>query len=133
MPMPSDVPIIDLMLSLPILDTDRTYANLRAAARDEESKQGFRFPAQYMFKGVPHEWGQGRDPVEVTLEEMDKWNIERAMIGVHGADSRRAVKTRPDRFIPSLHFDPNQGMDALRQIAKAHAELGLRAVSTFPA
>jgi predicted TIM-barrel fold metal-dependent hydrolase len=133
MPMPSDVPIIDLMLSLPILDPGATYANLRAAAKDEASRREFRFPVEYMFKGVPHEWGRGRDPLEATLEEMDKWNIERAMIGVHGADTRRAVREHPDRFIPSLHFDPSQGMDAIRQIAKAHAELGIKAVSTFPA
>jgi hypothetical protein len=133
MPMPSDVPIIDCMLSLPILDPDKTYAGLREAARDRESKQGFRFPAEYMFKGVPHEWGRGRDPVEVTIEEMDKWNIERALLGVHSAETRRAVQERPDRFIPSLHFDPNQGMEAIREITRLHAELGLKAVSTFPA
>ena len=96
MPMPTDVPIIDLMLALPILDPDKTYANLRAAARDKESREGFRFPAQYMFRGVPHDWGKGRDPVEVTLEEMDKWKLERAMIGVHGEDTRRAVREHPN-------------------------------------
>jgi hypothetical protein len=133
MPMPSDVPIIDLMLSLPILDPDRTYANLRKAARDAESRKEFRFPAEYMFKGVPHDWGKGRDPVEVTLEEMDKWNVERALVGVHSEDTKRAVREHPDRFIPSLHFDANGGMDAIREIVRAHRELGIRAVSTFPA
>jgi hypothetical protein len=86
-----------------------------------------------MFKEVPHGWGAGRDPVEVTLEEMDKWNVERAMIGVHSEDTRRAVRERPDRFIASYHFDPNQGMEAIRQIVRAHRELGIKAVSTFPA
>src|SRR5262247_3043739 len=133
MPMPSDVPIVDLMLSLPILDPGATYANLRAAAKDEESRKEFSFPAQYMFKGVPHEWGRGRDPIEVTIEEMDKWNVECALIGVHTEDTRRAVRERPDRFIPSFHFDPNQGMEAVREIVRLHTELGLKAVSTFPA
>jgi predicted TIM-barrel fold metal-dependent hydrolase len=131
--MPSDVPIIDLMLALPILDPGRTYAHLRVAARDEESRTSFRFPAEYMFKGVPHDFGKGRDPVEATLEEMDRWGIERAMIGVHGPDATRAVREHPRRFIPSFHFDPNQGMEAIRQIAKAHDELGIKAASTFPA
>ncbi|HPG26850.1 MAG TPA: amidohydrolase, partial [Myxococcota bacterium] len=70
--MPDDAPIIDLMLSLPILDLEATYGNLRQAAKDGESRENFKFPAEYMFKGVPHGWGEGRDPVEVTLEEMDR-------------------------------------------------------------
>ena len=40
MGMPENAPIIDLMLNLPILDTEKTYGNLRAAAKDDESKIG---------------------------------------------------------------------------------------------
>ena len=87
MPMPTDAPIIDLMLSLPLLDLEATYGNLRAAAKDRDSKD-FKFPAEYMFKGVPHGWGEGRDPVEVTLEEMDKWGVRTAVIGRRAARGR---------------------------------------------
>ena len=132
MPMPTDVPIIDLMFGLPILDLEKTYGSLRDAASDSESKEGFKFPAEYMFKGVPHGWGEGRDPVEVTLEEMDKWNIERAMIGI-SPKSLDAVKTRPDRFIPQLHIDPNRGMQTIYDIVRAHDEAGIKAVGCFPA
>jgi predicted TIM-barrel fold metal-dependent hydrolase len=86
-----------------------------------------------MFKGVPHEWGKDRDPLEVTLEEMDRWGIERAMIGIGGATSRRALEEHPKRFVPCVHVDPNQGMDAVRQIASAHDRFGARAASCFPA
>ena len=132
MSMPNDIGAIDLMLSLPILDTDQTYANLRAAAHDKESKE-FKFPAQYMFKGVPHDWGKGMDPVEATLGEMDKWGIERAVLHAAGEDQLRAHREHPDRFVPILHVDPNGGMQTLRQITEAHEKLGIRAVSVFPA
>ena len=132
MSMPTDVGIVDLMLSLPILDAEKTYANLRAAARDKESKD-FEFPAQYMFKGVPHGWGKGMDPVEATLGEMDRWGIEKAVLHATGDDAKRAVREHPGRFVPILHVDPNRGMDAVRQVSRAHAEHGIRAVSVFPA
>ena len=70
------------MLGFPIADYDKTYDFLRKAARDKESKESFRFPVEYMFKGVPYDFGKGADPLEATLAEMDKWGIERAMIGI---------------------------------------------------
>ena len=133
MAMPSGIGIIDLMLSLPILDPAATYGNLRAQARDSESREKFEFPAEYMFKGVPHDWGKGADPVKATLEQMDRWGIERAMLGIHSDDTRRAHREHPDRFIPSLHVDPNQGMKTLEQIVAAHGEHGIKSVSCFPA
>jgi predicted TIM-barrel fold metal-dependent hydrolase len=133
MPMPAGIGIVDLMLGFPIADYDKTYDFLRKAARDKESKESFRFPVEYMFKGVPYDFGKGQDPLEVTLREMDKWGIERAMIGIGGDTSRRALAEHPKRFVPCLHVDPNQGMDALRQMADAHQKYGIRAVSCFPA
>ena len=132
MGMPTNAPIIDLMLSPPLLDTDATYANLRAAAKDSESKD-FKFPAQYMFKGVPHGWGEGRDPVEVTLEEMDKWSIQKALVGIGRGDTDSAFKKHPDRFIGNVHVDPNDVMGAVRRIEEAHNEFDVRMASTFPA
>ncbi|MCR9092729.1 MAG: amidohydrolase family protein [bacterium] len=134
MGMPTDAPIIDLMLSFPILDLEKTYGNLRAAAKDKDSKE-FEFPAQYMFKGVPHGWGEGRDPVEVTLEEMDKWSIKQALVGVGplGGPSAKALANHPDRFLGNVHVDPNDVMGAVRQIEEAHQEFDVRMATTFPA
>jgi predicted TIM-barrel fold metal-dependent hydrolase len=131
--MPSDVGIIDLMLSLPITDPDATYAFLKERARDEASRDEFRFPAEYMFKGVPHGWGKDSDPVAVTLAEMDRWGVERALLGIASDETKRALKEHPDRFIPSLHVDPNGGMETVRRIVAAHQKHGIRAVSCFPA
>jgi hypothetical protein len=74
-PMPEGIGIVDLMLGFPIADYDKTYDFLRKAARDKESKESFRFPVEYMFKGVPYDFGKDSDPLEVTLAEMDKWGI----------------------------------------------------------
>ncbi len=132
MGMPTDAPIIDLMLSFPILDLEATYGNLRSAAKDKESKD-FKFPAQYMFKGVPHDWGKDRDPVEVTLEEMDKWGIATALVGTGGETATKALKEHPDRFVGNVHVDPNDVMGAVRAIEQAHREFDVRMASTFPA
>ena len=130
---PKNAPIVDCMLGLPILDTEATYGNLRAAAKDSESKN-FEFPAQYMFKGVPHDWGKGRDPVEATLEEMDKWGVQTAMIGTgQGEASHRALRDHPDRFVGQVHVNPNDIMGAVRQIEEAHKEFNVRMAGTFPA
>ena len=133
--MPDNSPIIDLMLSFPILDLEKTYGNLRSAAKDKSSKEDFKFPAEYMFKGVPHGWGEGRDPVEVTLEEMDKWSIKQALVGVGplGGPSAEALKNHPDRFLGNVHVDPNDVMGAVRQIEQASNDFDVRMASTFPA
>ena len=36
-------------------------------------------PAQYMFKDIPAELDEGIDPVAVTLDNMDRYGVERAM------------------------------------------------------
>ncbi len=132
-PMPPEIGIIDLMMALPITDPERTYGFLKQGARDQASRQEFRFPAEYMFKDVPHAWGKDADPVAVTLAEMDRWGIERSMLGLASADTKRAFAEHPDRFIPSLHVDPNGGMETVRQIARAHEKHGIKAVTSFPA
>ena len=137
MPMPSDVGVIDLMIAPPFPDAKRTYKFLRANLRDRESLEDFEFPAQYMFKDVPHP-EPGEDAVRFLLEQMDRFGIERGMLGIsfheeRSADSLRAVRTRPDRFFGSYEVDPNRGMDAVRDLQRAVEELGVKAATAFPA
>ena len=111
----------------------KTYAFITRQTKDAESKNEFSFPAQYMFKDVPHEYHGTEDPISVTLEQMDKYNIEYGMIGVGGrdgdsSDGERALRQHPDRFIPSLGVDPNDGVDALRAMVKAYEKYGIRSV-----
>ncbi|MCH2171388.1 amidohydrolase family protein [Myxococcota bacterium] len=131
MPKPKDLPIIDLMLSLPITDPDKTYASLRKNVHDSESKESFKFPAQYMFKDVPHEWGKNADPVEITLKEMDRWGIQKAVMNFQTHDGQRALREHPDRFFAQAQVDPNRGMEGVRQLEKDHAEWNVKAAMCF--
>ncbi len=135
MGMPDGVGIIDTMIGFPHADMAGVYDFITRQTKDRESKEDFKFPAEYMFKDVPEkELTESQDPVSVTLGEMDRWGVERGLIGVDdpegtGAD---ALKRYPDRFIPSLSVDPNTGMDGIRAMVRAYETWGIRAVGVFP-
>jgi predicted TIM-barrel fold metal-dependent hydrolase len=88
-----------------------------------------------MFKDVPEKELTGDpDPVGVTLREMDLWGVDKGLIGIgdpegHGED---ALKRYPDRFIPSVSADPNDGMEGIRKLVRAYEKWGVRAVGVFP-
>jgi predicted TIM-barrel fold metal-dependent hydrolase len=135
MGMPTDVPIIDTMIGFPSSDRREIYRFLAPELRDDESGT-FTMPAQYMFKDVPSEIGEGIDPVAVTLHTMDRFGVERAVVNVGNEtrdEPRRAVRDHPDRFLAALEVDPRRGMDEIRRIRSFHDEYGLVALSTFPA
>ena len=134
MAMPKDVRIIDLMLGIPSPDPKPNYDFMKPLFRDAESLRSFEFPVEYMFKDVPKTATQD-DYIKYTLQEMDTYGIERALIGVSEDDetSREALRRHPDRFIPSCGVDPNLGVGALRHIQHMHDEFGVKAVSAFPA
>src|SRR5581483_12174487 len=102
MAMPTDVPAIDLMMGLPEGHKKNWYGFLRKGFMDEESKD-MEFPAQYMFKDVPKDIAEDADPIALVLDEMDHFNIERAMLGIGGradverTNSHRALEQHPDR------------------------------------
>jgi predicted TIM-barrel fold metal-dependent hydrolase len=135
MAMPTDIGIIDLMLGIPEGSKTSWYSFLRAGLMDQESREEFEFPAQYMFKEVPKDIDPGADPVATVLAEMDHFGIERAQVGVnfergHGV---RAIREHPDRFFGSYEVNPNLGMDGVRDLVRAVEELGVKAASAFPA
>ncbi len=134
MPMPSGVRAIDLMLQIPTDDQKKRYEFLKPLLMDQESREQFDFPAQYMFKNIPTT-RKSSDHVGITLDEMDKWGVERAMVGVSGInnDGVRALKEHPDRFFGSYEVNPNLGMEGVRELVKAHETLGIKAASAFPA
>ncbi len=139
MPMPTDVGVIDLMLQIPEGPRRGRYRFLAENLRDAQSREEFEFPAEYMFKNVPDDLPTDADPVDVTLREMDRFGIEKAMIGLGGSDreersgARHALHHHPDRFIGSVAVDPNRGMDAVRDLVKAYETLGIKAATAFPA
>ena len=135
MAMPTDVAIIDTLIGFPSTDRKAVYKFLSPALRDAESQEDFKMPAQYMFKDIPAEIGEGVDPVAVTLHNMDTYGVARGMVNVGRDDReapRRAVKDLPDRFIPCVDVDPARGMDAVRKIKSFHDKWGIVAVTSFP-
>jgi uncharacterized protein len=135
MAMPTDIGIIDTMVGFPGRNRREVYRFLDPILRDKESLEDFKFPAQYMFKDVPAELDDNVDPVAVVLDNLDRFGIERAMVGVGEGrdDAARALKEHPDRFVPSVAIDPNQGMDAVRLLVEMHDVYGVKAATTFPA
>lgn len=130
---PFDVGIIDTMIGFPAKDMKETYAFITRQTNDRESKETFEFPAEYMFKQPPDkDLRDVPDPVAATLGEMDRWGVEKGLVGVHGHAGEQAVRDHPDRFVPCTSADPNQGMDAVRAITRDYETWGIRAVTMFP-
>src|SRR4051794_14766204 len=97
---PADQPIIDTMIGFRYSDARAHYDFITRQTKDTQSKQEFTFPAQYMFKDVPQgKLGDVTDAVGYTLEQMDKWCIEKGMVGVGDADGTgaEALRRYPDR------------------------------------
>ena len=114
MAMPTDVPIIDCMISFPIEDKKKLYEFITKQTKDSQSKDEYEFPVEYMFKDVPDEDTSSEDPVAVTLREMDKHNIEKRPHRHRERRTReRALKEHPDRFVAALSVDPNDIMGTL--------------------
>jgi len=133
MSIPTDIGIVDTMIGFPVTDFKKTYGFITQQTKDRESKEEFSFPVEYMFKGVPKGLQEGEDPIDVTLREMDRFGIERGLIGVGDDTSQLALKRHPGRFVPSTGCDPNQGMAAIRQLVREYETYGVKAVGMFPA
>ena len=133
MPIPNGLRAIDLMMNIPDGDPTAWYEFMKPLLLDEESRKVFTMPAQYMFKDIP-KIGQQKDYVQYAMNEMDKWGIERAMLGISGPNSTNldACKQHPTRFFASYGANPNNGMEEVRKIRELHKEHGLKAVTGFP-
>lgn len=132
--MPTDIGIIDTMIGFPHANMKETYRFITQQTKDHESKEVFEFPVEYMFKEVPDKrLREGDDPVAITLREMDRWGVEKGLIGVAAEGvGVEALKRYPDRFIPAASGDPNEGVAGLRDIRRLYELYGIRAVSLFP-
>ena len=129
---PVGLPVIDTMIGFPH-EGSAQYDFIRKQTKDRESKEDFEFPVEYMFKDVPKGLPTD-DPVSLVLQQMDRFGIEKAMIGVGEDSARLALKTFPDRFVPSgALVDPNDVMGSVNAIRREYEQFGIRATSVFPA
>jgi uncharacterized protein len=127
------VGVVDLMLGIPEPgQRDQWYSFLRPNLRDQASRE-MAMPAQYMFRDIPDDPSDA-DMIAWTLDQMDGHGIAQALIGtsLEGGIQADAIARHPDRFFGCLHVDPNGGVPVLREIQRAHDELGIRGVSLFP-
>ena len=135
MPFPAGQKVIDLMLGIPASeDNTEWYASFKSLLMDQESRQMFKMPAQYMFKDIPKTGGIS-DKVAWTIEQMDRFHIAKALVGFHenSAASLEAHSRYRDRFLFNIAIDPNLGMDEVRRLRRARRDFGVEAVSVSPA
>jgi len=128
---PSGVRAVDLMIGFPYRDHHAVFGYLMRGIKDDETAS-MAMPAGYMFKDVPPEADEGEDPVDTTLALMDRCGVEAGLVGL-SAQSADAARRHPGRILLSLEVDPNDITGAVRKIRAAHAEQGIKAVTTFPA
>ncbi len=129
---PVGLPVIDTMIGFPH-EGSAQYDFIRKQTKDRQSKEDFEFPVEYMFKDVPKGLPTD-DPVSLVLQQMDRFGIEKAMIGVGEDSAALALKTFPDRFVPSgALVDPNDVMGSVNAIRREYEQFGIRATSVFPA
>jgi uncharacterized protein len=132
--MPKDVAVIDLMMAIPGADNHHFYDWIKPMLMDRESREQFAMPAQYLFHDIPDP-GTCTDYIAYTVEQMDKHNIQRAMIGIDGAEGVHldALRRYPERFFCSYEANPNRGMEEVRKIVALYEEFDLKAVTAAPA
>ncbi len=120
------------MLNIPGEDQGAWYEFMKPLFLDKESRKVFEMPAEYMFRNIPKI--EEDDYVAYTVSEMDKWGVERAMLGISGPNTVNAdaIGAHPDRFFASYGANPNNGMDEIRKIKQMHKEQGLKALTGFP-
>ena len=128
MVMPKDIGIIDTMIGFPANDFSQ-YDFIREQLKDGSTDLDF--PVEYMFKNVPKELYGNKDPISVTLHEMDRFGVEIGLIGAGGDVSRKALQTYPDRFVAQGGVDPNKGKDGIRSMVRQYEEFGVCSFGAF--
>jgi len=135
MPFPHDARIVDLMMAIPVSETNEEwYRQFLPLLMDEESRREFKMPAEYLFKDIP-KLASRAEYVSFLVEQMDRYGIDVALVGYSEGSAAAAAAKRdhPGRFIFDYPANPNLGMDEIRKIRRVHAEFGIKSVSVFPA
>ena len=128
MTMPKGIGIVDTMIGFPANDFSQ-YDFIRKQLKDGSTDLDF--PVEYMFKNVPKELYGNKDPISVTLHEMDRFGVEIGLIGAGGDVSRKALQTYPDRFVAQGGVDPNKGKDGIRSMVRQYEEFGVCSFGAF--
>ena len=128
--MPKGIGIVDTMIGFPANDFSQ-YDFIRKQLK--EGSTDLDFPVEYMFKNVPKKLYGNKDPISVTLHEMDRFGVEIGLIGAGGDVSRKALQTYPDRFVAQGGVDPNKGKEGIQDMVRQFEEFGVRSFGAFNA
>ena len=129
------VAVIDTMVALPPAPGDESWRDqLRPLLKDRESLEGFAHPASYMFKNLP-DARFADDPVATVLSEMDRFDVQHALVGVSAANEPglQALRAHPDRLSGTVDVDPNRPMESVRDLRQAVDDWGVVAAACFGA
>ena len=132
MGMPAGIGIIDTMMGTRAGTTAarEQYAFLHLKDAGSRSME---MPAGYLFQDVPHEGEEPPQGADLLLPAMDRHGVEKALISVSNPEAEKTLRGHPDRFVASCEFDPNRGMDGVRDVVRMHETWGIRAITVFPA
>src|ERR1700682_4583968 len=135
MGMPMDIGVIDLMMGIRAGAAAEAQYDFMKKGLHDQGSASMRFPAEYMFKDVPHLCENPPQGADLLLPHMDRHGVEKAMIGVGPSVevAQQALRDHPDRFIASYEINPNKGMDAVRMVVRMYEEWGIKALTVFPA
>ena len=84
----------DTFLSMPDTRANQAakYDKIRELSLDKETKS-MEMPAEYMFKDVPKWDAEGMDdPVQILLAELDRHNIQQAIVTPYDGPAERALR-----------------------------------------
>jgi hypothetical protein len=129
---PADPQAIDLMIAFSFRKAE-VYAFLRDQAKDDETRSGrLEMPAGYLFSEVGDDADDGEDVIETCIAEMDASGVAAGLFNL-GDVALEAQRRHPGRIHLSVEVDPNDIGGAVGRIRSAHAEHGIKAVTSFPA
>jgi len=121
------------MMNIPGADNSHWYDFMKPLLLDQESREQFSMPAQYMFKDIPKVEGK-EDYIAWTVSQMDRYGIARAMLGIDDGNevTKEALRRFPERFFCGYEANPNNAMDEVRKIRRLHRDHDIKAVTAFP-
>lgn len=121
MPFPTGIGVIDTLIGLP---------TNTANTRHEELHQSI----DYLFTDQP-DAHRTDSSIDDLLREMDAHGIDKGLVPVHHDDplELEAVRRHPDRLLGCWDVEPNAGMEGVRQLQRAHEEVGIVGAQFMPA
>jgi len=129
------IPVVDTMVALPPAPGDESWREqLRPLLKDRESLEGFAHPASYMFKNLP-DARFADDPIAMVLSEMDRFDIEHALVGISAENEPglQALRSHPDRLSGTVDVDPNRLTASISELRAAVEDWGVVAAACFGA